>query len=1283
MSDKSTFKFKSIILGMHGSTRQKEENLEKEVMRQQRSQDVKLMSTVGSTGIQLILVAWAFWLSPDDVNDQKIQTLSNHALSSYESRLLRRFHNNDNEDVHAKLGGHWRPSGGQWRDGSGRNRADGCGRRQDVSCGVTQSTRFTSHESRVTLQQLFQFLLPCYNHHLTMVKRRVNSHSDDDDAQDASQASKRARTEDDSEFEQTQQSRASNKKMKGKARAEQPDSSDDDNQETQEQADNIDDDQFEEQYHERIERAVDAKRQIVGGIAEHGIIESIEMHQFMCHRYLSFQFGPQINFIIGGKSAVLSAITIALGGKSNSTGRGTGLKSFIREGQSTAEVTIALKNQGEEAYKPHEYGKSIFITRRFNQEGSSTWKIKGAKGNVVSHKREELSAICDHMNIQVDNPMNVLTQGKSFLASRYYAARLFLSASAPADKYKFFLRGTQLSQLAAEYEICLENITNTTKVLQNKKEAIPDLKQAFREATLKYQEAAQALKQKERARELKTELAWAHVREKEKDLQTKMENVEHARRQRTKVDESLSSAKVSYPFPVSFFIEVDLQKASDDVAMHEAEMRELGDIDDLDQRRNELKTEINSLKAQILKCGTDMKDINTSTTAAKRSIEDIDAKIAAETDRLAKDTQEKRDQFNRKLEKAHATVAEQEELIQQLQTAKATNLQRTEDTKRMGEEKNKELTQLKQEIDNTEGLLSQLQRQQDNKYAAYGPGMAQVVAKIQQMKWHGDRPLGPLGIHVKVKDPDAWADLLAFQLGGSLTAFAVTHPQDRNNLKTLLNQHNFKNNQIIIYEKDRFDFSSGEPDPDVLTVLRAMEVDDEDVKRILINQSRIESLVLAHTRREAEQILGRIGSGLAWTQDRFVVRRFPDGGGSTNPIRAFPRSQMLRNEDVATRQNYLQTLRGQLEQQYGPLSAEVQRLRNTFITLKQEDNPIRDKSRKANQLLSKARQEIQALMQEANEDTPVNVQGLQEAKLEAEQERDDYIKQFEDVARVKEQLSHTLSGLAHQDLDLRKQIRNFNESQNEVQDKVSRATEARMSAQRAVQHYETKLREADAKIEEAEVLLRTTTEEFENWTNGAAEIGERVETNRKPEDIQRQMDNVKRALAERERRQGATVDEIIKEVNVTKERLEKAQKDYKQMLNLNKILKASLAARLSRWQEFRRHIALRCKMVFRYNLSQRGYFGNILFNHHESTLSLKVQTDDQLGTQHGSKEKDPRSLSGGEKSFSTICLLLSLWESIGCPLRCLDEFDVFMDAVNRRISMKMMVSFVIFARLGN
>ena len=82
---------------------------------------------------------------------------------------------------------------------------------------------------------------------------------------------------------------------------------------------------------------------------------------------------------------------------------------------SASEVTIHIKNQGEEAFKPKEYGKTIVITRKFTKEGSSSWKIKSKDGRVISIKKDELSAICDHMNIQVDNPMNVLTQGKVIL----------------------------------------------------------------------------------------------------------------------------------------------------------------------------------------------------------------------------------------------------------------------------------------------------------------------------------------------------------------------------------------------------------------------------------------------------------------------------------------------------------------------------------------------------------------------------------------------------------------------------------------------------------------------------------------------------------------------------------------------------------------------------------------------------------------------------------------------------------------------------------------------------
>lgn len=71
--------------------------------------------------------------------------------------------------------------------------------------------------------------------------------------------------------------------------------------------------------------------------ADHGILERVECYNFMCHDHFSVELGPLINFIVGkngsGKSAILTAITLCLGGKASATNRGQNLKSFIKEGK--------------------------------------------------------------------------------------------------------------------------------------------------------------------------------------------------------------------------------------------------------------------------------------------------------------------------------------------------------------------------------------------------------------------------------------------------------------------------------------------------------------------------------------------------------------------------------------------------------------------------------------------------------------------------------------------------------------------------------------------------------------------------------------------------------------------------------------------------------------------------------------------------------------------------------------------------------------------------------------
>lgn len=174
------------------------------------------------------------------------------------------------------------------------------------------------------------------------------------------------------------------------------------------------------------------------------------------------------------------------------------------------------------------------------------------------------------MNIQVDNPLSVLTQGNTFfkincaprLTNTSDAARQFLSASHPSDKYKvcfepsncccfnigtqFFLKGTQLAQLSEEYDICLENISQTSKILARKRDALPDLRNALREAVARYEEAAKAREQRKKVDELKKELAWSHVKTKELEVGVRLEDLEKANRKLPRVEKQLMDARVCF-----------------------------------------------------------------------------------------------------------------------------------------------------------------------------------------------------------------------------------------------------------------------------------------------------------------------------------------------------------------------------------------------------------------------------------------------------------------------------------------------------------------------------------------------------------------------------------------------------------------------------------------------------------------------------------------------------------------------------------------------------------------
>lgn len=70
-----------------------------------------------------------------------------------------------------------------------------------------------------------------------------------------------------------------------------------------------------------------------------------------------------------------------LGTSARESGRAKSHTSFVRTGATEAKITIALWNEGPEAYRPKEFGKEITVERVIGKR--STWVLRSAKGVKV------------------------------------------------------------------------------------------------------------------------------------------------------------------------------------------------------------------------------------------------------------------------------------------------------------------------------------------------------------------------------------------------------------------------------------------------------------------------------------------------------------------------------------------------------------------------------------------------------------------------------------------------------------------------------------------------------------------------------------------------------------------------------------------------------------------------------------------------------------------------------------------------------------------------------------
>jgi chromosome segregation ATPase len=167
--------------------------------------------------------------------------------------------------------------------------------------------------------------------------------------------------------------------------------------------------------------------------------------------------------------------------------------------------------------------------------------------------------------------------------------------------------------------------------------------------------------------------------------------------------------------------------------------------------------------------------------------------------------------------------------------------------------------------------------------------------------------------------------------------------------------------------------------------------------------------------------------------------------------------------------------------------------------------------------------------------------------------------------------------------------------------------------------------------------------------------------------VSQKIKELENIVNEYERTCELSFEEVVENAQKTSVEMADAQKSYDYLSQLYESLSSTQESRYLMHQNVFERTKTEIKRNFKFNLQERGFNGSLDIDNCESLLTMKIAPS----SAEYSQKQDVSTLSGGEKSFTQIALLVSIWQTMKSRILALDEFDVFMDKVNREISLKL------------
>ncbi|KAI9138966.1 hypothetical protein BKA69DRAFT_1088280, partial [Paraphysoderma sedebokerense] len=620
------------------------------------------------------------------------------------------------------------------------------------------------------------------------------------------------------------------------------------------------------------------------------------------------------------------------------------------------------------------------------------------------------------------------------------------------------------------------------------------------------------------------------------------------------------------------------------------------------------------------------------------------------------------------------------EAIQDLERRKESHISeiqdienRLRDVSRQSDEAHRSVESLQSQKADMNRDIQNMENGRGNIMTIWHSTLPAVMRDIERANWREQKPV-LIGQHVKVLEKEPWSPILEYIIGPRMKDFIVFCHEDSTQLSNILSRNKAERCEIFNSSDDPIPWQKGDPGPQFKTLMRIVKITHPAVLRVLVTATHLEGIIMYQTRQEAEAVVYR-GYPHNVTNCMIVTGYSVGSKLGGKSMRAFRVNKHRASSFADDVESQIRQARQQLQRVHN----EIENAQIAAQKLSQEKRQLQSSKSEHESAIVRCDREIRThrgslarLEEEQRQDESVTIAALEEEKQVIESRIGMIQSQFAAVIQNKNTVTARQLELKTKGSECTTLITAKQEEVNDAEAKLAPLQQEAADARRTMDWFSNKHREHSAKydnyLQQVHTYDRIVAEEIAK----AQQIHPgRIITDANPQTLSKRIQTLRQQIEQHQRAQGITLEEALAAAERTDEEYKTAKQDVKDMRALTKQLRTAIEIRIDKLRTFRKLIATRARLSFSMNLLKRGYTGSIRFDHKAKTLDIKVNVEDNDGDTN--KQRNIKTLSGGEKSFSTICLLLSLWEAMGCPIRCLDEFDVFMDQVNRKVSMNMLI----------